>query len=57
MAGKKNEWTVERFRELLKDYLTDPPFAESVTMTADNALIVQLDEGGGRFHVLIAKVP
>ena len=44
--------SVKWFRALLKDYLTDPPYA-TVRELNPNQLVVQLPDGGGCFLVAI----
>ena len=44
--------SVKWFRALLKDYLTDPPYA-TVRELNPNQLVVQIPNGGGCFLVAI----
>lgn len=54
MRTKRNSWTINSFRALLKSYLTEPEFAEKVVELGENRLSVKLDDGS-RFFISVTR--
>lgn len=52
---RSRPWSIQEFRQLLADYLTEPDFAD-VRFVGENRLTVNLPDGGGQFRVEI-RVP